>query len=114
MKRKTTPMEFLRQAYPDVEDVYLSTFLEDASGDVTDALELLRLNMDDQDDQERMLIDDDENHMIFNDSYDYMNIDQKHGENMAANGASLKGAEIHQKADAKGTQYTEDSSSSQV
>ena len=107
-------MEFLRQAYPDVEDVFLSTFLEDASGNVTDALELLRLNMDDQDDQERMLIDDDENHMIFNDSYDYMNIDQRQGDNMAANGESLKGAEILQKADAKGTQYTEDSSSSQV
>ena len=38
-------MDALRQAYPLVEDIYLTVALNDADGDVVDALEMLLINI---------------------------------------------------------------------
>jgi hypothetical protein len=38
-------MDALRQAYPTVDDVYLKVALDDADGDVVDALEMLLINI---------------------------------------------------------------------
>jgi hypothetical protein len=38
-------MDALRQAYPTVDDIYLKVALDDADGDVVDALEMLLINI---------------------------------------------------------------------
>jgi len=43
--RRVFPMDVLRQAYPLVDDIYLNIALNDADGDVDDALEMLLLNI---------------------------------------------------------------------
>jgi len=43
--RKSILMDALRQAYPTVDDIYLRVALDDADGDVVDALEMLLVNI---------------------------------------------------------------------
>lgn len=77
MRKKQTPMECLRRAYPTVDPEFIESVLAASDGNVTEALETLRENLGDLEDHDRMLIDEEDDDMIVDQGHDHMYVEQE-------------------------------------
>jgi hypothetical protein len=77
MRKKQTPMECLRRAYPNVDSEFIESVLAASDGNVTEALETLRENLGDLDDHDRMLIDEEDDPMMVDQGHDHMDVEQE-------------------------------------